>query len=78
MSNELERRQAAILDRTGYELEVEDRFDGSMLNEQLWIPYYLPQWSTRSASMARYALGDGTLRLLIEADQEPWTVEHTG
>ena len=54
MSNELERRRAAsILDRTGYELEVEDRFDVSVLNEQLWIPYYLPQWSSRAASAAR-------------------------
>jgi Glycosyl hydrolases family 16 len=79
MNNKRARRErASILDRTGYQLEVEDRFDGPMLNEQLWIPYYLPQWSTRAASSARYALGDGTLRLLIEADQEPWTVEHTG
>jgi hypothetical protein len=78
MSNELERRRAAsILDRSGYELEVEDRFDGSVLNEQLWIPYYLPQWSSRAASAARYALGEGTLCLLIEADQEPWFVEDT-
>jgi glycosyl hydrolase family 16 len=79
MSNELERRRPVrMLDRTGYELEVEDRFDGFVLNEQLWIPYYLPQWSSRAASVARYALGDGTLRLLIEADQEPWTREYTG
>ena len=78
MSNKLEQHEPALmLDRVGYELEVEDRFDGSMLNEQLWIPYYLPQWSSRKASAARYALGDGTLRLLIEADQESWTVEST-
>ena len=79
MSNELERRgPARMLDRTHYELEVEDRFDESVLNEQLWIPYYLPQWSSRATSAARYALGDGALRLLIEADQEPWTREYTG
>jgi Glycosyl hydrolases family 16 len=79
MSKQLNRRQPAwILDRTLYELEVEDRFDGSVLNEQLWIPYYLPQWSSRAASAAHYALSDGTLRLLIEADQEPWTREYNG
>ena len=79
MSNEPERRRPEwMLDRTRYELEVEDRFDGSVLNEQLWIPYYLPQWSSRATSAARYALGDGTLRLLIEADQEPWTREYAG
>jgi hypothetical protein len=72
------RQSAWMLDRTRYELEVEDCFDGPVLNEQLWIPYYLPQWSSRAASVARYALGDGTLRLLIEADQEPWAREDTG
>jgi Glycosyl hydrolases family 16 len=69
---------AAILDRSGYELEVEERFHRPVLNERLWIPYYLPQWSSRAASAARYALGDGTLRLLIEDDQEPWSPELTG
>ena len=79
MSNKLEGREpASMLDRTGYELEVEDRFDQPILNEELWIPYYLPQWSSRAASAARYALGDGSLRLLIEAEQEPWTVDYTG
>ena len=79
MSDDPERRRPEwMLDRTRYELEVEDRFDGSVLNEQLWIPYYLPQWSSRAASAARYALGDGTLRLFIDADQEPWTREYAG
>ncbi len=79
MNNELHRRQpASILDRTGYELEVEDCFDRFVLNEKLWIPYYLPQWSSRTASAARYAVDNGTLRLLIEADQEPWSAEYTG
>jgi len=78
MSDKPEARESrSMLDRTGYELEVEDRFDGSVLNELLWIPFYLPQWSSRRASAARYALADGTLRLLIEADQEPWTMEYT-
>ena len=50
MSDKPEARESrSMLDRTGYELEVEDRFDGSVLNEQLWIPFYLPQWSSRSS-----------------------------
>ncbi|HET7237738.1 MAG TPA: glycoside hydrolase family 16 protein [Terrimicrobiaceae bacterium] len=78
MGNELTRRQPPVLlDRSGYELEVEDRFDQAVLNERLWIPYYLPQWSSRNASAARYAVGGGTLRLFIEADQEPWSPELT-
>jgi hypothetical protein len=60
------------------ELEFEDHFDGDTLNRDLWIPHYLPQWSTPERSAARYALGDGCLRLLIEADQEPWCPEFDG
>jgi hypothetical protein len=73
-----DRRPAAVLDRAGYELEVEDRFDRPVLDERLWIPYYLPHWSSRAASAARYAVGGGTLRLLIECDQAPWTPEFCG
>ena len=71
-------RPAAILDRAGYELEVEDSFDRPVLDERLWIPYYLPHWSSRAASAARYAVGGGTLRLLIEPDQKPWSQDLTG
>ena len=66
------------LDRTGYVLEVEDTFDGPDLNPSLWVPHYLPQWSSRVASAARYELSDGTLRLLIECDQAPWCPEYDG
>ncbi|MDQ3182041.1 MAG: hypothetical protein M3Q62_00565 [Actinomycetota bacterium] len=40
--------------------------------EGRWIPYYLPQWSSRERSAARYEVGGGRLRLLIEAKQQPW------
>lgn len=69
---------SAVLSTAGYELEVEDDFSGSRLNEGLWIPHYLPHWSSRSASAARYSLRDGTLRLLIDADQPPWCPEFDG
>lgn len=72
------RRPSAILDRSGYELEVEDRFDRPILDQRLWIPYYLPHWSSRAASTARYAVGGGTLHLLIESDQKPWSPEFAG
>jgi hypothetical protein len=67
-----------FLDRTGYELEVEDTFDGPELDQSLWVPYYLPQWSSRAASAPRYEFSDGTLRLLIEHDQTPWCPEYDG
>jgi hypothetical protein len=68
-------RPGDILDRTGYELDVEDTFDGPELDGSTWVPHYLPQWSSRAASAARYELANGTLRLLIEADQWPWCPE---
>jgi Glycosyl hydrolases family 16 len=64
--------------KTGYELAFEDAFDGDALDRARWLPYYLPQWSSREAAAARYRLGDGALRLLIEADQQPWCPEFDG
>ena len=49
-----------------YELEFDEAFDGETLDTTRWLPYYLPHWSGRARSAARYALGGGVLRLLIE------------
>ena len=56
------------LDRSGYELEVDERFEGSDLDPRLWLGHYLPHWSSREASRARYDVGGGELRLRIDAD----------
>ncbi len=61
-----------------YVLDVEDQFDGQALNGSLWVPYYLPQWSSAARSAARYELVDSRLHLLIEADQGPWCPEFDG
>lgn len=66
------------LDRSGYRLEFEDDFDGPSLEPTQWLPYYLPQWSSRAASAARYDIGDSFLRLRIDRDQEPWCPEWDG
>jgi Glycosyl hydrolases family 16 len=60
------------------ELEFEDTFDGDTLDPDRWIPYYLPHWSTRERSAARYEVGGGRLRLLIEEDQGPWCPDLDG
>src|SRR5213596_214225 len=60
------------------ELEFEDTFDGDALDLERWIPRYLPHWSTRQRSAARYEVADGRLRLLITADQQPWCPELDG
>jgi Glycosyl hydrolases family 16 len=59
----------------GYELEFEDTFESEQLDPSKWLPYYLPHWSSRERAAARYDVRGGTLRLLIEADQEPWCPE---
>ncbi|MFF4122109.1 glycoside hydrolase family 16 protein [Microbispora rosea] len=64
--------------KAGYVLEFEDTFDGDGLDERRWIPRYLPQWTTRAASAARYRVGDGRLYLLIEEDQPAWSPEMEG
>jgi len=66
-----------VLDRAGYELEVEDTFAGPLLDTRLWFPHHLAGWSSRQASAARYEV-DGGLRLRIDADQRPWSPEFDG
>jgi hypothetical protein len=72
------RRVVDPASKAGYELAFEDTFDRGTLDPTRWLPHYLPQWSSREASAARYQLGDGVLRLVIEADQPPWCPEFDG
>jgi hypothetical protein len=36
--------------------EFEDAFDGDELDGRRWVEHYLPQWSSRERSAARYEL----------------------
>ena len=67
-----------MIDRSEYELEVDETFEEPHLDERLWLPYYLPHWSSRAATRARYDVGGGELRLRIDADQPPWNPEKDG
>lgn len=49
-----------------------DDFTGPTLDPGLWIDHYLPHWTTPDRSRARYDLGEGGLRLRIDADQPAW------
>jgi Glycosyl hydrolases family 16 len=69
---------ARKLDRAQYEVEFDSSFESEVLNTDQWIPHYLPQWSTRDQSAARYALADGMLTLRIDEDQAPWCPEFDG
>jgi hypothetical protein len=38
--------------KDGYGLAFEDRFDGTALDPARWLPYHLPQWSSRDQAAA--------------------------
>jgi hypothetical protein len=49
-----------------------DDFDGSALDTDVWVPHYLPQWSSRAESAATYSVAGSELRLTIPLDQGLW------
>src|SRR5918992_3532901 len=49
-----------------------DHFDGRELDTDVWIPHYLPQWSSRTESAATYTVAGSELRLTISPDQGLW------
>jgi len=65
-------------EKPGYSLEFREDFQDTTLDLTRWLPFYLPHWSSRSRSAARYSLPGGCLRLQIEADQQPWSPEYDG
>jgi hypothetical protein len=66
------------LEKPGYILEFNDEFDGDNLDPNKWIPYYLPQWSSRAQAGPRYTLEGNALVLRIDAGQAPWCPEFDG
>lgn len=56
-----------------------DDFDGRDLDRSVWIPHYLPQWSSRVESAASYEVVDSELRLSIPPEQGLWcAADHEG
>jgi hypothetical protein len=66
------------LDKPGYRLDFHDEFDGVALDRSKWVPFYLPQWSSRERSAASHRVADGTLILQIAEEQAPWCPEFDG
>src|ERR1700712_1699221 len=56
----------------------DERFGRPELDRGLWIPEYLPHWTTPERSAARFALTRDGLELRIDADQPPWRAEDGG
>jgi hypothetical protein len=57
---------------TDRQLTFADEFDGPELDRGVWLPHYLPHWSSRAESAASFELRDGALRLFIPPDQDLW------
>jgi hypothetical protein len=53
-------------------VRLDEHFAGDDLDPDVWLPYYLPQWSSRPASAATYEVADGQLRLSIPPGQGLW------
>jgi hypothetical protein len=52
-----------------------DEFDRPELNREVWLPHYLPAWSSRAESAATYEMGGSCLRLVIPPDQDLWCAD---
>lgn len=50
----------------------EERFAGPDLDPEVWLPHYLPAWSSRTATVASYRVGAGSLTLDILAGHPLW------
>jgi hypothetical protein len=49
-----------------------DDFDAPDLDTEVWVPHYLPQWSSRAESAATYVTDGSELRLTIPPEQGLW------
>jgi hypothetical protein len=49
-----------------------DDFDAGALDTGVWVPAYLPQWSSRAASAAAYALAGSELLLTVPPGHPVW------
>lgn len=56
-------------------MSFRDHFEGDDLDGSVWIPHYLPQWSSRAESAATYEVADSELRLSIPAEQGLWCAD---
>lgn len=62
----------------GLRLVFEDDFIGPKLDPTVWLPHYLPAWSSRAATTATYDIGHSCLHLTIPPDQGLWcAADHT-
>jgi hypothetical protein len=66
------------LEKASYRLEFHDEFTENALDFKKWLPFHLPQWSSRALSAPNCSLEHGHLILSITRDQPPWCPEFNG
>jgi hypothetical protein len=49
-----------------------DDFDGAELDRSVWLPHYLPAWSSKAATRASYRVADSALTLDVPVDHPIW------
>ena len=59
----------------GWVPAFEDHFDGLDLDRAVWLPHYLPAWSSRAQTAASYELRDSCLHLRIPPEQGLWCAD---
>ena len=55
-------------------MRFRDDFDGPDLDTDVWLPHYLPAWSSREQTRASYHLDDSCLVLDVPVDHPVWPV----
>ena len=53
-------------------LDFDDDFEGSRLDRTVWLPHYLPAWSSREESAATYDVAESCVHLTIPPGQRLW------
>lgn len=61
--------------KAGYILDFNEEFNQNTIDTSKWIPYYLPQWSSREKSRPNYEIKNSQLILQITETQQPWCPE---
>jgi hypothetical protein len=51
---------------------LDETFADGALDTDIWLPHYLPHWSSRAASAARWSIAADGLHLIIPPDQPLW------
>ena len=53
-------------------MELTERFVADELDRSVWVPWYLPHWSSRAGTRATFRVGGGEFRLSIPTGQPLW------